>query len=154
MPAATKPGAADSAGLGLEAWKGFVRAHARLFSELDVELQQAENVTLGDYDVLVQLADSPVKSMRMCELAESVLLSPSGLSRRVERLERRGLVRRERSAQDARSVEASITDEGRRLFRRLRRLHRDGIDRHFSSRFTERELETLGPLLGRLTGDE
>jgi DNA-binding MarR family transcriptional regulator len=92
--------------------------------------------------------------MRMCELAESVILSPSGLSRRVERLERRGLVQRERSTQDARSVEASITDEGRRLFRRLRRLHRDGISRYFSSRFSERELETLGPLLARLTSND
>src|SRR5829696_2479528 len=131
MASASTAPATDETAAGLDAWRSYVGGHARLFRELDAEMQAAENTSLGDYDVLVQLADSAARRVRMCELAESVILSPSGLSRRVERLERRGLVRRERSTQDARSVDASITPEGRRLFRRLRRLHRDGIRRHF-----------------------
>ena len=89
----------------------------------------------------------------MCELANAVLLSPSGLSRRVERLERAGLVDRERASADARSIEAGLTPVGRRLFRRVRLTHRAGIRERFVDHFDAEELRLLTELMGRLTAD-
>lgn len=135
---------------GLRAWRTLLFAHARLTRELDAELQERERTTLGDYDVLVQLAEAPHGCLRMHELAELVVLSPSGLSRRVDRLEGLGLVRRSRNAEDARGVEASLTPQGKRVFQRLRKTHRAGVQRRFASAFSERELRELASLLGRL----
>src|SRR5687768_9300219 len=78
----------------LAAWRGFLEAHARLVRELDAELLREHSLSLSSYDVLVQLAHSPDRRLRMSELAESVLLTPSGLTRLVDRLCREGLVER------------------------------------------------------------
>jgi DNA-binding MarR family transcriptional regulator len=86
----------------------------------------------------------------MCDLAEAVLLTPSGLSRRVDRLERAGVVKRERASEDARNVEAQLTRAGKRLFHRLRQTHRSGVKHRFEDGFDAGELETLNELLGRL----
>jgi DNA-binding MarR family transcriptional regulator len=144
---------AASEDLGLEAWKAFLFAHSRLVRELDAELQEAHGVGIGDFDVLVNLATAPRRRLRMCDLANQVLLSPSGISRRIERLEREGLVQRERASGDARSVEAGLTPAGTQLLRRLRRTHREGIRNRFVDHFNARELETLRALLGRLALD-
>jgi DNA-binding MarR family transcriptional regulator len=152
MKAATAKRPAPVAGeLGLEAWKAFLFAHSRLVRELDEELQQAHGVAIGDFDVLVNLANAPGRRLRMCDLADRVLLSPSGISRRVERLEREGLVQRRRATGDARSIEAGLTSAGTRLLRRLRRIHREGIRNRFVDHFSAGELEALRDLLGRLT---
>jgi DNA-binding MarR family transcriptional regulator len=86
----------------------------------------------------------------MCDLAQAVLLSPSGLSRRVERLERAGFVRRERAGDDGRAIKARLTEEGERLAERLRAAHLGAVKERFADRFSRRELETLRDLLGRL----
>jgi DNA-binding MarR family transcriptional regulator len=135
---------------GLSAWKSFLRAHSRLAEELDEELRQRHGVVLGDFDVLAQLADAPHGRLRMCDLAAAVVLSPSGLSRRVDRLQRAGLVERERGEADARNIEARLTPRGKRLLRRLRSTHRAGVKDRFADRFSEAELKTLSELLGRL----
>ena len=137
--------------LGLDAWRAFVRGHARVLAELDAELRRDHGLTLGDYDVLVHLADARGDRLRMCDLAEAVLLSPSGLSRRVERLERAGLVERERATTDARNIEAGLTAAGRRLFRRVRRTHRAGIRERFTDHFEPEELVQIERLMGRLS---
>jgi DNA-binding MarR family transcriptional regulator len=100
--------------------------------------------------VLIQLAEAEAGRLRMCDLAAAVVLSPSGLSRRVDRLERAGLVERERGEDDARSVEATLTPEGERVLDRLRRTHRTGVKERFADRFSEDELRTLTRLLARL----
>jgi DNA-binding MarR family transcriptional regulator len=136
---------------GLSAWKGFLRAHSRLTRRLDAELRDQHGFALGDFDVLAQLAEAPHGRLRMCELAEAVVLSPSGLSRRVDRLERAGLVARERAERDARNIEARLTPAGKRLLAGLRKTHRGGVKDRFTDRFSARELELLDELLGRLT---
>ena len=136
--------------VALDAWVRLLMGHSGLLRTLDAELRQAHNVTLGDYDVLAHLANVPREGLRMCDLANAVLLSPSGLSRRVDRLERAGLLARERGAQDARNIHAQLTRAGRRLFRRIRDTHLAGVDRHFAAHFDQGELETLRDLLGRL----
>jgi DNA-binding MarR family transcriptional regulator len=135
---------------GLEAWRNFIWANAKLMEGLDEELRARHAFTIGDYDVLVHLARAPQQRRRMCDLAEAVLLSPSGLSRRVERLERAGLVERRRAESDARSIEAGLTAEGKSLFQQLNRTHLAGVKERFVNLFTEAELEQLAELLGRL----
>ena len=135
---------------GLEAWRNFLLANARLMDELDHELRSRHDVTIGDYDVLVHLARAPGQRRRMCDLAGAVLLTPSGISRRVERLERAGLVERRRAESDARSIEAGLTAEGTRLFLRLNETHLAGVKERFVDNYSEAELEQLGELLGRL----
>ena len=146
----SRPAAEPLSEAGFAAWKGFLRGHSRLMRELDEELRERHGVALGDFDVLAQLGEAPGGSLRMCDLAAAVVLSPSGLSRRVDRLEREGLVGRRRATGDARSVEASLTASGRRLLGRLRTTHLAGVRQRFADRFGEAELQTLAELLPRL----
>ena len=139
--------------LGVSAWANFLRGHAHLVRELDAELQESHGSSLGDFDVLVQLAVADDGRLRMCDLASAIVLSPSGLSRRVDRLERAGLVARERGCSDGRNVEARLTPAGKRLYQRLRKTHVAGIEERFNSRFSGKELETLRELLSRLQAD-
>ena len=154
MPAkATEnPRLSDENDAGLAAWRSFVLANSRLMRALDEDLRREHNFTLGDYDVLIQLARAR-EGLRMCSLAEAVVLSPSGLTRRIDRLERAGLVERCRGAEDARNVESRLTPAGRRLFKKLRDTHVAGIEERFLERFSDEEVETLGELLARLVPD-
>ncbi len=134
----------------LGAWRGLLRAHAGLTRELDAELTREHDLPLSSYEVLLFLNDSEEGRMRMSELADSVLLSRSGLTRLVDRLERQGLLRRERCDSDARGLFAEITPEGRRLFDAARQTHLDGVRRLFLSHFSRAELRTLGSLWQKL----
>ena len=134
----------------LAAWRGMLRAYSAMTKALDAELVREHGLPLSSYEVLLYLADSPDGQLRMSELADSVLLSRSGLTRLVDRLERDGLLRRERCKQDARGWFAAITDDGRELFGRARRTHLDGVRRLFLSHFSRDELRSLGSLWQRL----
>jgi DNA-binding MarR family transcriptional regulator len=123
-----------------------LRAHAELVRELDTELAREHDMPLSSYEVLLYRNDSPEGRMRMSELADSVLLSRSGLTRLVDRLERQGLLRRQRCESDARGLFAEITPEGREVFAAARKTHLDGVRRVFLSRFSRDELRTLGEL--------
>lgn len=149
-PTTKRVAPAELSRTGLDAWHSFLVAHSRLTQELDHEMRERHAVSLGDFDVLVQLAEAPRGRLRMCELASAVLLSPSGLSRRIDRLESAGVVKRERACEDARNVEARLTPAGKRLFRRLRETHRGGVKDRIEDRLDPDELETLSELLGRL----
>jgi DNA-binding MarR family transcriptional regulator len=130
----------------LQAWRGLLRAHAALTRELDAELTREHDLPLSSYEVLLFLADSEDGRMRMSELADSVLLSRSGLTRLVDRLERDGLLKRERCESDARGLFAEITPKGRRVFDDARETHLAGVRRVFLSRFDRDELRRLGAL--------
>ena len=97
----------------LDAWRGFLRTHATLVAELDEELTERQGLPLSSYDVLVQLDEAPDGRLRMSSLADAVLLSRSGLSRLVTRLESQGLIERTECPSDARGAFAGITDKGR-----------------------------------------
>lgn len=142
--------AGELAPLELGAWRGFLRTHALLFQELDAELSAAHALPLRSYEVLLFLNDSPAGEMRMAELAETVLLSRSGLTRLVDRLERDGLVRREACPGDARGLNAVITPAGRRRFAAARRTHLEGVRRLFLDRLSEDEQRQLAELWDRL----
>jgi DNA-binding MarR family transcriptional regulator len=127
----------------LGAWRGLLRVHAGMTRALDAELIREHALPLSSYEVLLFLADSPEGRLRMSELADGVLLSRSGLTRLVDRMERAGLLRRERCQDDARGFFAIITDEGRELFRRARKTHLDGVRALFLEHFSPEELRTL-----------
>jgi DNA-binding MarR family transcriptional regulator len=132
------------------AWEGFLLAHHTIMRALSGELEQADGMSLSSYDVLLQLARAPQRRLRMTELADAVILSPSGLTRLVERLEREGLVARIKSADDARGAYATLTDLGRKRLRKATRTHLTGVRQHFLSQFTPQELQTLGDIWQRL----
>ena len=92
--------------LELRAWRSLLRAHARLLARLDAELQASKGMSVNDYGVLVQLSEEEGGSMRMSELAERLLLSPSGLTRRLDGLVRAGLVERVGNSLQLRAREA------------------------------------------------
>ena len=135
----------------LAAWRGMLRVHSALTRSLDAELIAAHGLPLSSYEVLLFLADAPSGRMRMAELADSVLLSRSGLTRLVDRLERSGLIKRVQCHEDARGYFAQITPAGRELFDRARRTHLAGVRRLFLDRFSRDELRELGGLWERLT---
>jgi DNA-binding MarR family transcriptional regulator len=130
----------------LGAWRGLLRVHAGMTKTLDAELMREHRLPLSSYEVLLYLADSPEGRLRMSELADNVLLSRSGLTRLVDRLERDGLLRRRRCEEDQRGWFAEITDEGRELFERARVTHLDGVRQLFLSRLTNDEQRTLASL--------
>ena len=134
----------------LAAWRGMLRAHSQLVRTLDADLAREHDLPLSSYEVLLYLNDSDGGRMRMSELADSVLISRSGLTRLVDRLERQGLLKRERCTSDARGLFAEITDEGRRLFAQARQTHLDGVRRLFLGRFSRDELRTFGGLWQKL----
>jgi len=135
----------------LGAWRGLLRVHAGMTKALDAELVRAHGLPLSSYEVLLFLADAPDGRLRMSELAEGVLLSRSGLTRLVDRMERDGLLRRERCEDDARGYYAIITDAGRELFQRARATHLDGVRDLFLNRLSAAELRTLGELWERVS---
>lgn len=136
----------------LAAWRGLFRSHARLTRALDVDLVSAHGLPLTSYEVLLYLANSPEGRLRMSELADSVLLSRSGLTRLVDRLERQGLLRRESCASDRRGAYAAITQRGRALFDRARVTHLEGVRRRFLDHLTEEDLRFLADIWRRTTG--
>jgi DNA-binding MarR family transcriptional regulator len=113
----------------------------------------AHELTLNDYEVLLRLAQEPERMMRRVDLAKSVLLTPSGITRLLEGLERCGYVERASCSSDARVTYALLTDEGYEKLRQASSTHVEGIRSHFAGRFSEAELETLGSLLCQLPLD-
>jgi DNA-binding MarR family transcriptional regulator len=137
----------------LAAWRGLLRTHAALTKQLDAELLQAHGIPLSSYEVLLHLHEAPEGKMRMSELADSVLLSRSGLTRLVDRMEREGLIRRERCEDDARGWFATITDDGRDVFAHARGTHLDGVRERFLAHFSREELALLGDAWRRVLPD-
>jgi DNA-binding MarR family transcriptional regulator len=134
----------------LDAWRGFIRAHARLTRRLDEELQAAHRLSLAEYDALLQLANAPGRRLRMSALADRVLLSRSGITRLVDRLVAAGMVERTTCTTDARGAEASLTREGLDRLRAASVTHLDGVRRLFLDVVTAEEREVLGGAFGRV----
>src|SRR5438045_1350284 len=94
----------------MNAWQALLHTHHQLTNRLDGELKTEHGLSLGEYDVLVRLARVPDRRLRMAELAERVMISPSGLTRVVDGLVDEGFVLRSRDESDARVVFAQLTE--------------------------------------------
>jgi DNA-binding MarR family transcriptional regulator len=134
----------------LGAWRVFLRAHAQITRKLEADLLAEHDLPLASYDVLLQLAESPGRRLRMTELADRVLLSRSGLTRLVDRLERERLVERAACPNDARGTHAVLTDAGLDRLRSAAPTHLRGISEHVTSRLTHEELGQLRELMLKL----
>jgi DNA-binding MarR family transcriptional regulator len=128
----------------------FLRAHASVTRELSSRLEAAHGLTMNDYDCMVQLAYAPERSLRRVDLARSVLLSPSGITRLLDGLEREGWVEKRSCDSDARVTYAHLTDAGLAKFKTARKTHLADVEQAFGSRFSAEELAAVSSLLGRL----
>ena len=137
-------------GLELEAWVNFLRAHVVMTRQLSTELSETHCLTLNDFDVLAQLARGPDHGLMRSELAERVLLTPSGITRLLDGLERAGYVGKGKCPTDARVTYAVLTDAGRAKLRAASRTHLASVRALLTERFTKQELGQLADLLGRL----
>ncbi len=135
----------------LRAWRGLLRAHASLAKRLEGRLEREHGLPLSSYEVLQHLMDAPGGRMRMCDLAEQVQLSRSGLTRLVDRLEREELIGRCSCEHDARGAYACLTDGGRERLCAARGTHRAVVREHFLSHFSEHELHALADMWERIT---
>jgi DNA-binding MarR family transcriptional regulator len=133
-------------------WARLLRAHASATRELSVQLQAEHGLTINDYECLLHLSHSENGSLRRVDLAERLMLTPSGVTRLLDGLERDGWVRKGQCDSDARVTYAVLTDEGRERLESAGRTHVGQIQEIFEQRFSADELETLGALLGRLPG--
>lgn len=136
----------------MEAWHGFLRTHAALVRELDIEMQEEHGLSLTQYEVLLLLARSDDGSVRMSDLADGALLSLSGLSRLVDRLVAMGLVERAQCPSDRRSSLACLTTAGRKRFREARPTHHDGVRRLFADRLPDDAITALNAAWAALDG--
>jgi DNA-binding MarR family transcriptional regulator len=132
------------------AWLRFLRAHAALTRELSSRLEAVHELTLSDFDVLVQLYYADGRRMRRIDLARSVLLTASGITRLLDGLESCGLVAKERCSSDARVTYAVLTTAGVKKIEEARESHLADIEELFGSKFSPQELEHLAELFGRL----
>jgi DNA-binding MarR family transcriptional regulator len=127
----------------LGAWRGLLRVHAALVRALDADLEAAHGIPLSSYEVLIFLHAAPEQKLRMAELADRVLLSRSGMTRLIDRLERDGLVARKQCPADGRGAFAALTEEGARFLEAARPTHLNGIRERFLSHFEIEELELM-----------
>lgn len=133
-----------------QAWVGLIHAHSMLVKQLDTELLAAHGISLSGFEVLSRVAATQQGRMRMTELAERVLLSPSGISRLVDRLEADGMIARIACPTDGRAINATITEQGRARLAEARDTHFQGIRRRFLAHFNEAEIAQLAGYWERL----
>ena len=134
----------------LGAWRGLLRVHTALVKALDAELAAAHDLPLSSYEVLITLESAPGRKRRMAELADSVLLSRSGMTRLVDRLEKDKLLERDTCTDDGRGCYAVLTDRGAELVATARPTHLEGVRERFLRHFSEDEMRLLANMWERV----
>lgn len=132
-------------------WRSFMEVHAKVLAELDHELTRGHQLTVSEFDTLINL---PRGGVPMRELRERVILSQSALSRLVDRLERRGYVERTRLDGDSRAVFVRLTHEGRKVAHAAARTNAAVVDRAFAERLSADELADMCGMLTKLNTEE
>ncbi len=136
----------------LAAWRAFLKAHATVVDRIDHDLVAAQRPPLSTYDVLIELYEAPEWRLRMHELAQRVVLSRSGLTRLVDRLEAEGLLTRDRSGTDRRGAYAVITEQGVAALRQAWPIYAQGIFRYFAQWLTPEEASVFVSAFERILG--
>jgi DNA-binding MarR family transcriptional regulator len=137
---------------GLDAWRALLKARATLLRRLGTDLERQTGMTLGDFDVLGQLAEAGGE-LRMTELADRTLSSRSSMTRRIDRMVGEGLVGRTSADGDARGVVVALTDAGVRRLTETVPVHLRGVAELFVARLDDEELAALESALGKVTVD-
>jgi len=137
----------------MAAWHAFLHGHAAVIRKLEAELAACHGLSLPAYEVLAHLSEAPDRRMRMSDLTRRALLTPSGVTRLVDKLERDGLVCRRRCAEDARAIYAVLTDAGMTRLVAAYPTHLRGVRRHLVNRLRPDELPGLADALHRLVDE-
>jgi DNA-binding MarR family transcriptional regulator len=134
----------------IESWVSFLRAHSAITRQLNADLLNVHGLTLNDYEVMLLLSRAEGRRMRRVDLAQSVVLTASGITRLLDGLERAGYVEKDSCASDARVSYAKLTNAGHSKLKDAAATHLRGVEELFTGRFSDAELVQLGSLLGRL----
>ncbi|MGB6220682.1 MarR family winged helix-turn-helix transcriptional regulator [Haloferula sp.] len=132
------------------AWRLLLTVHAVACRRIDRDLQEAGCITFDDYDLLLTLNEAEGESLRMSELAEAVLLSNSGLSRRVVKLVERGLVQRKQCTRDGRVFHVHLSSKGRKALDQAWTIYENLIEQSFASHMTRDEAHTISLIFQRI----
>jgi DNA-binding MarR family transcriptional regulator len=134
----------------LSVWRTLLRVQVQVSRRLQTDLLAEHDLALGSYEVLLHLVESPGGRLRMNDLADRVLLSRSGLTRLVDRLQREGLVERASCEDDARGLFAVLTEAGRERVMAASPTHQQGVRQHVLSRLAPEEIQSLAAILDKL----
>jgi DNA-binding MarR family transcriptional regulator len=133
----------------MAAWRGYAETVFDLNTALEADLAP-HGLTLGDYQVLVYLSEADDRSMRMCDLAAQLQLSPSGLTRRLDGLVKAGLVERRPSEQDRRVMLAVLDDQGLRYLEAVAPTHVRSVRRHVIDRLDRADIAAMARIFGAI----
>ncbi|MCH7787679.1 MAG: MarR family transcriptional regulator [Chloroflexi bacterium] len=134
----------------MAAWRAFLLTYSKVMRTLEQEMQESEGLTLSWYDILAHLDCAPEGAIRMQFLADSILLSRSGLTRLIDRMADAGLVTRKACPEDRRGTYVVITPDGRAAFRRAMPGHIRGIQEHFLRHMSEEDVRALRGALSKV----
>jgi len=124
----------------LAAWRGFIKTHAQVIERIEQDLSREKRVPLSTYDVLIALFEAPGRKLRLKDLTSKMVLTKSGITRLIDRLEKDGLIVRAKSEEDGRGLYAVLTDEGEAQLRRAWPVYAQGIKRYFASALSEEDV--------------
>ena len=132
-------------------WRAFIVGSTLLMDTLDRELRLAHDISLGEYEILVRLSESPDRTLRMAKIAESMRHSRSRVTHTVSRMETDGLIRREAAVDDKRGVDAVMTDKGWERLKAAAHTHVNGVRAHFVDLAGESDFEALGRVMNAVS---
>lgn len=135
--------------LEMGAWRTFIETNSDLMTAIEAGMTQS-GLTLGDYQVLVTLSEAEHRSMRMCDLASTLQLTPSGATRRLDGLVRKGWVGRENSVVDRRVMLAVMTEAGWNKLHEALPPHVVSVRRHLIDLLDEKELKAMATIFGKV----
>ncbi|MGZ4241498.1 MAG: MarR family winged helix-turn-helix transcriptional regulator [Actinomycetota bacterium] len=133
----------------MTAWMALVRTHSRFWDQIETQMRREHGLTMARYDVLAHLNMAGGR-LGLSELGSAIALSPSGLSKLLDRMDASGLIRRDPDPEDARAAFATITSKGRALVRSARAGHHDMLRRTFGKALTDRDLADLARIMGKI----
>ena len=128
-------------------WRALVMATTLLFDRLDSDLSRAHGVSLAEYEILVRLSERQGWRMRMAQLADSVAHSRSRVTHTVKRLEKAGLVKRDKSPDDGRGIDCTMTEQGMELLRTMAPTHVSGVRAHLVDLVSAEDFRTMGRVM-------
>lgn len=134
----------------LAAWRSLMELHMHLTSQFDIEFQEHSGIDISTYDTLLHTFEAGTDGIRMTDLSERLVVSKSGLTTMVDRLERRGLLRRVPDPADRRAVRVAITDDGYAVFRSAAKMHMASLEDSFSKHITEEEAQLIVDIVSRV----
>jgi DNA-binding MarR family transcriptional regulator len=141
--------AAEDSGSWMDAWMMLIRTHTRLWDEIGAHMQRESGLTMARYDVLAHLNMAGGR-LGLSELASAVALSPSGLSKLLDRMDASGLIRRKPDPNDARAAIAAITPRGRTLVESARTSHHELLRQTFGKALNDRDIADLTRIMARI----